>query len=69
MWYCEQLRHVVEDFDGPFRMLFDIVEVHTFNLTPSKKAVSMKGRDRFGLVYCPFCGARIDEEQPCSASS
>jgi hypothetical protein len=69
---CDALRQATEDWDGPFYMPVYIdrethalksgkLAVRLYNLTPSGKAVSVKGRATLFLAYCPLCGTKQEQ--------
>jgi hypothetical protein len=71
---CEELRVMVEEYDGPFWRPISInsksmglkyrdIRVSLFNLTKSKKAISLKGRSAFSVRFCPACGKGLVNDE------
>ncbi len=76
---CDGIKLIMERFDGPFYypvridenwdMVADRLAVSLYNLTPSKRDISRKGRSAMFLSYCPICGMSLKEPTDANPTS
>ena len=66
---CEEMQDQLANYDGPIGRWPNSGGwiMAAYCLTPSKKAISKKGRKIHDIRFCPFCGTKLDWRMEASS--